>query len=189
MLPHQWYFCRPSSHTELCVARQVSFTLLRSGRRGFFCLPIVREGVPEVADVSLWKSWPVREERHDRANGPGPARSGVGPRLRSLLSRAERLLSLKSFQYMRDATHLCSLHSAHFRVHARQRIHARTSHGEKGMRHVKFSDIWHLCEASVRSSQGVAPHLLVPGLAKKRLSCRSGSPLCRESLPKEMCLV
>jgi hypothetical protein len=73
--------------------------------------------------VSLWKSWPVREERHDRANGPGPARSGVGSRLRSLSSRAERLLSLKSFQHMSDAIFMRSTWCAY--PHARQRMHAR----------------------------------------------------------------
>lgn len=73
--------------------------------------------------MSLWKSWPVREERHDRANGPGPARSGVGSRLRSLLSRAERLLSLKSFQHMSDAIFMRSAWCAY--PHARQRMHAR----------------------------------------------------------------
>lgn len=76
-----------------------------------------------MAVVSLWKSWPVREERHDRANGPGPARSSVGSRLRSLLSRAERLLSLKSFQHMSDAILMQSAWCAY--PHARQRMHAR----------------------------------------------------------------
>jgi len=77
-----------------------------------------------LSSVSLWKSWPVREERHDRANGPGPARSGVGSRLRSLLSRAERLLSLKSFQHMSDATIACGPHGARTRTPGKGCTHA-----------------------------------------------------------------
>lgn len=113
---------------------------------------------PLMAIVSLWKSWPVREERHDRANGPGPARSGVGSRLRSLLSRAERLLSLKSFQHMSDATPMRSTWCAY--PHARQRMHARLYGGR--------------C-AALESTRSMA----APGFASERYCRKAGvAPAC-----------
>lgn len=133
---------------------------------------LVGDGVRFSAVVSLWKSWPVREERHDRANGPGPARSGVGSRLRSLLSRAERLLSLKSFQHMSDAILMRSIWCAY--PHARQRMHARLC-GERCAALGSTRSMAAPGLASERSVARLASHPLVPGRSEKRLSCRPWS--------------